>query len=41
MRVIPWEVSIFSWMFSLAIGSKKLGQPVPELNFEADRKRGS
>src|SRR5688572_30170961 len=39
-RVMPWDWSVFSAMFSLAMGWKKLGQPVPDSNFVSDLKRG-
>jgi hypothetical protein len=37
---MPWLRSGFSATFSLAIGWKKLGQPVPDLNLVALEKSG-
>jgi hypothetical protein len=37
---MPWLRSTFSATFPLAMGWKKLGQPVPEWNFESDENRG-
>src|SRR5580704_2931985 len=36
----PIELSACSMTFSFAIGWKKLGQPVPELNLESDANSG-
>ena len=36
IRVMPMVLSLISRTFSLAIGSQKLGQPVPESNFVAE-----
>jgi hypothetical protein len=41
VRCIPKLSSSLSKTFSLAIGWKKLGQPVPELNFAEDEKSGN
>ena len=37
---MPWLASTAVTTFSSATGVKKLGQPVPELNLEADVKSG-
>ena len=37
---MPWVVSTSSITFSAATGEKKLGQPVPLLNFESDENSG-
>ena len=39
VRIIPRLTSCSSWIFSFAIGAQKLGQPVPDSNYDSELKR--
>src|SRR5260370_27358670 len=41
VRVIPKRWSPVSWIFSLASGAQKLGQPVPDSNLVSELKRAA